>query len=46
MTKFEFMALCGELTLDPLIVLQDSKVRDLLTMRKNKELREYLESKY
>ena len=46
MTKFEFIALCSELTLDPDLVLDDDNVQAMLISREDQELKEYLESEY
>lgn len=46
MTRLDFIALCGELTLDPNLVIRDKKVQAMLIKRKDKELRKYLESQY
>ena len=46
MTRLDFIALCGELTLDTNLVIRDKKVQAMLIKRKDQELRKYLESKY
>ena len=46
MTKFEFIALCSELTLNPDLILDDDNVQAMLISREDQELKEYLESEY
>lgn len=46
MTRLDFIALCGQLLLDPDLVIADPVVIDLLKRRQDAKLKEYLEHAY
>ena len=46
MTKLDFISLCGELLIDPDVVLSDDNVEQMLIDRADDELREYLKNEF